>query len=182
MRIVFKMHPLSMHPNAQPAAEAAMAAKAQGKFFEMHRKLLENNGSLTRDTLLRLAKELGLDVEKFNKDLDGHTYLAAIQQEAREAEAIGAGGTPASFVNGRYISGAQPYTSFKALIDEELGWARAGNRPAFTTGKNVSEAAAKRAAPPAADPNKVYELTAGNAPARGAAQAKVTILHYLDYQ
>ena len=182
VRVVFKMHPLSMHPNAQIAAEAAMAAKAQGKFFEMHRKLLENSHSLSRETLLGLAKDLGLDLERFTRELDGHTYLPAIQLEATEVESIGAGGTPASFINGRYVSGAQPYASFKTLIDEELKWAREGNRPAFTVGKNVSEAAPPRAAAQGPDPSKVFDLPVGDAPFRGPVQAKVTILHYLDYQ
>src|SRR6185436_6424397 len=76
VRIVYKMHPLSMHPNAMPAAEAAMAAHAQGKFFEMHKKLFQNQQQLTREKFLEYAKEIGLNVEKFTKDLDAHTYAA----------------------------------------------------------------------------------------------------------
>jgi protein-disulfide isomerase len=182
VRIVFKMHPLSIHPNAVPAAEAAMAAAAQGKFFEMHRKLFENQQSLTREKFLSIAKEIGLNVEKFTKDLDAHTYAAQIQKEAKEVEDLGASGTPASFVNGRYLSGAKPYASFKDMIDEEMTWAKAGNRPEFKTGKNVSEASAKQTASAGPDPNKVYDLPAGDAPSRGPAAAKVIILHYLDNQ
>ena len=182
VRIVFKMHPLAMHPNAMPAAEAAMAAAAQGKFLEMHRKLFENQQQLTREKFLSLAKDIGLDVDRFTKDLDAHTYAAAIQKDAKEAEDIGATGTPASFVNGRYLSGAKPYTTFQAMIDEELAWAKAGNRPEFKIAKNVSEASAKPAAAAGPDPNKVYEIAAGDAPSRGPASAKVTILHYYDYQ
>jgi protein-disulfide isomerase len=181
VRIVFKMHPLSMHPNAMPAAEAAMAAAAQGKFLEMHHKLFENQQQLTREKFVSLAKDIGLNVERFTKDLDAHTYAAAIQKDAKEAEDIGATGTPASFVNGRYVSGAKPYANFKDLIDEELGWAKAGNRPEFKTGKNVSEASVK-AKSSGPDPNKVYEIAAGDAPSRGPKSAKVTILHYYDYQ
>jgi protein-disulfide isomerase len=181
VRIVYKMHPLSMHPNALPAAEAAMAAAAQGKFIEMHRKLFENQQQLTREKFLGLAKEIGLDVDRFTKDIDAHKYLAAIQKDSKEAEDIGATGTPASFINGRYLSGAKPYGNFKDIIDEELGWAKAGNRPEFKTAKNVSEATPKtKSSGP--DPNKVYDLAAGNAPSRGPAAAKVTILHYYDYQ
>jgi len=182
VRIVFKMHPLPMHPNAMPAAEAALAAAAQGKFLEMDRKLFENQKQLTRETFLGLAKEIGLDVDRFTKDLDAHTYAAAIQKDAKEAEDIGAGGTPASFVNGRFLNGAKPYASFKELIDEELAWAKAGNRPEFKTAKNVSEASAKPAAAAGPDPNKIYEIAAGDAPSRGPVSAKVTILHYYDYQ
>ena len=176
------MHPLPMHQNAMPAAEAAMAAAAQGKFLEMHRKLFENQQQLTREKFLSLATELGLDVDRFTKDLDSHTYAAAIQKDAKEAEDIGASGTPASFVNGRFLNGAKPYASFKELIDEELAWAKAGNRPEFKTAKNVSEASAKPAAAAGPDPNKVYDIAAGDAPSRGPDKAKVTILHYYDYQ
>ncbi len=182
VRMVFKMHPLAIHPNATPAAEAALAAAAQGKFLEMHHKLLQNPQKLTRETFLVIAKEIGLDVDRFTKDLDTHAYEAAIRKDTKEAEEIGATGTPASFVNGRYLSGAKPYANFKDVIDEELAWAKAGNRPEFKIAKNVSEAAPKPAKPTGPDPNKVYDLPAGNAPVQGPARAKVTILHYLDYQ
>ncbi len=171
-----------MHPNAMPAAEAALAANAQGKFVEMNRKLFENQQKLTRENLLIWAKELGLDVDRFTKELDAHTYAEAIQNEVKEVEAIGAGGTPASFVNGRYLSGAKPYVSFKEIIDEELAWAKAGKRPQFKIGKNVSEASVKAAAPAGPEANKIYVIPAGDAPYRGPEKAKVTILHYYDYQ
>ena len=176
------MHPLPMHPNAMPAAEAAMAAAAQGKFLEMNRKLFENQQQLTREKFLSLAKEIGLDVDRFTKDLDAHTYAAQIQKDSKEVEDIGATGTPVSFVNGRFLNGAKPYANFKDIIDEELAWAKAGKRPEFKIGKNVSEASAKPAAAAGPDPNKVYEIAAGDAPFRGPVAAKVTILHYLDYQ
>lgn len=176
------MHALPMHPNAQIAAEAALAAQAQGKFLEMHRKLLANHTALGRDNILAMAKDLGLNMERFTKDLDTHAYLARIQAEGKEAEDIGAGGTPASFVNGRYLSGAKPFAAFKELIDEELAWAKTGKRPEFKIGKNVREASAQPAAAAGPDPNKVYTIPAGNAPFLGSANAKVTLLHYLDYQ
>jgi len=182
VRIVFKMHPLAMHPNAMPAAEAAMAAAAQGKFLEMDHKLFENQQQLTRDKFISLAKEIGLDVDRFTKDLDSHAYAAAIQKDAKEAEDIGSSGTPASFINGRFLNGAKPYANFKDMIDEELAWAKAGNRPEFKIAKNISEASPRPAAAAGPDPNKVYDLAAGDAPSKGPASAKVTILYYLDYQ
>jgi protein-disulfide isomerase len=182
VRIVYKMHPLSMHPNAMPAAEAAMAAHAQGKFFEMHKKLFQNQQQLTREKFVEYAKEIGLDVGKFTKDLDAHTYAAGIQKNTSDVEGIGATGTPASFINGRFLNGAKPYTAFKEVIDEEIGWAKAGKRPEFKIAKNVSEASAKGSAAAGPDPNKVYDIAAGSAPFKGPAKAKVTILHYFDYQ
>jgi len=185
VRVVIKMHPLSFHQNAQIAAEAAMAAHAQGKFFEMHDRLFKNQQALTRDNILKWAQEIGLDVPRFTKDLDDHVQAARIAKEAQEVEGIGATGTPASFVNGRYVSGAKPLDFFKGMVEEELGWARAGNRPAFKTGKNVAETQApqpKGSGGPGLDPNKVYELTAGNGPSKGPSAAPVTVLHYFDYQ
>jgi len=182
VRIVYKMHPLSMHPNAMPAAEAAMAAAAQGKFFEMDKKLFQNQQALTRDNFIQYAKEIGLDVDKFTKDIDGKAYEAKISAQSKEAEDIGAGGTPASFVNGRFVNGAKPFTFFKDLIDEEIGWAKAGKRPEFKTGKNIAETQVKQPGSTGPDPNKVYELAAGDGPSRGPSNAKVTILHFFDYQ
>jgi protein-disulfide isomerase len=172
-----------MHSQAEIAAEAARAAHAQGKFFPMHKKIEENSRALSREKLIELAKEVGLDIDRFTKELDAHTHREAIQRETKEAMDIGASGTPASFVNGRYLSGAKPYASFKELVDEELKWAREGNRPAFTTAKHVSEASPRPAAAAAGpDPNRNYDIPVGNAPVIGSTTAKITILHYLDYQ
>ncbi|HEX5041653.1 MAG TPA: thioredoxin domain-containing protein [Candidatus Polarisedimenticolaceae bacterium] len=184
VRVVFKMHPLSFHQNAQIAAEAAMAAHAQGKFFEMHDRLFKNQQALTRDNILKWAQEIGLDVPRFTKELDEHAHAARIAKEAKDVEAIGATGTPASFVNGRYVSGAKPLEFFKGLVDEELTWARAGNRPEFKTGSNVKEASAPqpKGSGSSLDPNKVYTLTAGERPSKGPADAPITVLHYFDYQ
>ena len=120
VRMVYKMHPLPMHPNAMPAAMAAMAANAQGKFVGMNEKLLANSSALSRDKYIQFATEIGLDVKKFTSDIDSNAYKAKIDATAQEAMNAGASGTPASFVNGRFLSGAQPYEAFKKAIDEEL--------------------------------------------------------------
>ena len=124
VRVAYKQHPLPMHSNAMIAAEAAMAANAQGKFLEMHQKLMENSRQLSRDRILELATLIGLDVERFTKDVDAHAHRNAIDQMVKEAMDLGATGTPASFVNGRFLSGAQPYDSFKQLVEEELAKAK----------------------------------------------------------
>jgi protein-disulfide isomerase len=129
IRIAYKQHPLPMHSNAMIAAEAAMAANAQGKFVAMHAKLMVPGRALTREKILEDAKELGLDLDRFTKDLDSHAHKAAIDEMTEEAMRVGAGGTPASFINGRYLSGAQPYEAFKKLVDEELAKAK-GQGPA----------------------------------------------------
>ena len=89
-----------------------------------------------------LATGLGLDMDRFTKDIDSHKYADAIQNEGKDMDAIGASGTPATFVNGRYVSGAKAYAFFKDIIDEELAWAKSGKRPEFKVAKNVSEASA----------------------------------------
>src|SRR5262245_21367853 len=184
VRIVYKNHPLTIHQNAMIAAQAAVAAQNQGKFPEMHKKLFESQRDLSRDKVIALAKDLGLDVAKFTKDIDDPAVKARIDKESQESEGLGATGTPASFVNGRYLSGSKPVNVFKEIIDEELKWARDGNRPKFTIGKNVSEASMKAAASNSGgpDPNKKYDIPAGAAPVIGPANAKVTILHAYDYQ
>ncbi|HVU52107.1 MAG TPA: thioredoxin domain-containing protein [Polyangia bacterium] len=120
VRFTWKNYPLPFHPNAQPAAEAAMAAGAQGKFWEMHDKLFANQQSLDRATYEKYAQELGLDMAKFKADLDANKYKDAIDAEQKEGTAVGVTGTPAVFINGRKISGAYPFETFKKIADEEL--------------------------------------------------------------
>ncbi len=182
VRIYFKMHALDIHPNAMIAAQGALAAQAQGKFLEMHKKLLANQQQLSRDNILGWAKELGLNIEKFTKDLDSEAIKARIQKEGAEAQNLGATGTPASFLNGRYVSGAKPYPFWKDMVDEELKWAKDGTRPKFTIGKNVSETQPKSQAASGPDPNKAYTIPLGDAPVIGPPKATVLIQHYLDYQ
>jgi protein-disulfide isomerase len=120
VRVVYKMHPLPMHPNAMPAAQAALAANAQGKFLAMNEKLLASSASLSRDKYIQFATELGLDVERFTSEIDTSAYKKIIDEETQEVMKVGATGTPASFVNGRFVSGAAPYDMFKKLVDEEI--------------------------------------------------------------
>ncbi len=120
VRLFYMMHPLPMHKNAMPAAEAALAAHAQGKFVAMHEKLMANSAALSRDKYLQFATELGLDVKRFTNDLDTQIYKKSIDAQTAEVMKVGATGTPATFINGRYLSGAQAYDAFKKVIDEEL--------------------------------------------------------------
>ena len=112
--------PLPMHPNAMPAALAAMAANEQGKFWEFHDKLFANQQKLSRDEYLRYAKELKLDLGRFTKALDGATYKPQIEADTAEAAKLGVTGTPAFFVNGKFLSGAKPFTEFAVAINAEL--------------------------------------------------------------
>ena len=127
LRIVYKQHPLPMHSQAPIAAEAAIAARHQGKFFEMHEALLKNSRSLSKGKILEIAGQIGMDVDRLGKELDNRTHKAEVDKETREVVSLGATGTPASFINGRFLNGAQPYEAFKKLVDEELKKAKAGS-------------------------------------------------------
>jgi protein-disulfide isomerase len=118
--VAFKHYPLPFHQSAEPAAVASLAAHKQGKFWEMHAKLFANQRGLTRDNFVAFAKELGLNVDKFQKDLDDPALKAWVKEDMAEGSKFGVNGTPASFINGRLVSGAQPFDAFKAIIDEEL--------------------------------------------------------------
>jgi protein-disulfide isomerase len=109
-----------MHNRAQAASQAAEAAGKQGKFWEMHDKIFENMKDLTDENFAKWAGELGLDVEKFKKDIEDPEIKKKIADQQKLGTSLGARGTPAFFVNGRYLSGAQPKEAFKALIDEEM--------------------------------------------------------------
>ncbi len=120
VRIIFKNRPLSFHADAKLASEAALAAGAQGKFWEMHEILFANQKSLKREALIEYATQLGLDVAKFTADLDNHTYAAQVEAEIADAEKAGASGTPTFVINGKKFVGAQPFDKFKEQIDAAL--------------------------------------------------------------
>jgi len=120
VRIVFRQFPLPMHPNAQKAAEASLCANDQGKFWEMHDAMFKNQQELAVDSLKSKAAALGLNADSFNKCLDSGKYVAKIQEDQKAGSAAGVNGTPAMFINGRFISGAVPIEQITSVIDEEL--------------------------------------------------------------
>jgi protein-disulfide isomerase len=117
---VWKNQPLPFHPNAMPAAEAAMAAGEQGKFWQMHDKLFQHQPELSPQLYDRLAKELGLNLDKFHASIEAHKHVAQIQEDMAAGSRVGASGTPTFFINGRKLVGAQPVEAFKQIIDSEL--------------------------------------------------------------
>jgi protein-disulfide isomerase len=102
------------------AAEAAMAANAQGKFWPMHDKMFANQQALDRPSLDKYAEEIGLNMAKYKAAMDQHLYKQQIDDDSKAGTAVGASGTPAFFINGQSLSGAQPFDSFKKVIDAEL--------------------------------------------------------------
>jgi len=124
VRFYVRHSPLPFHPDASQAAEAALAAEAQGKLWEMHDKLIADPRNLSRKNIEGYAREIGLDMAKFLEALDAQAYKARIKTDIDLAEQVGASGTPTFFINGRKLSGAQPIEAFKEVIDEELARAQ----------------------------------------------------------
>lgn len=121
VRLVFKQFPLrQIHPNAQKAAEASLCAHDQGKFWEMHDAMFADQRNLGVPALKSKAQELGLDTAAFDQCLDSGKYADAVQEDLEQGSEAGVGGTPALFVNGRFLSGAVPYEQIAQVIDDEL--------------------------------------------------------------
>jgi protein-disulfide isomerase len=119
--VSFKHLPLSIHSKAPEAHAAAQAAYLQGKFWEMHDLIFANQRAMSREKYIEFATQLELDVEKFKKDMDSKKVKDQISADTRQASQLGVTGTPSLFINGRFLSGAQPFDAFKRLIDEQLG-------------------------------------------------------------
>jgi protein-disulfide isomerase len=120
VRFVYRNYPLPNHPQARPAAEAAQCANAQGRFWLYHDRLFANPSKLTEGDLKRTAAELGLDTARFNACFDSHQFKDVIDADVQAGQDAGVSGTPAFFINGRELTGAQPFEQFQRIIDEEL--------------------------------------------------------------
>jgi len=121
VRLVYRQFPLSqMHPNAQAAAEASLCAAEQGHFWEMHDLMFQDQQQLKDEDLKADATKLNLDSANFGKCLDSHRFAAKIREDLREGAGLGVSGTPAVFINGRMLSGAQSYDEIVKVIHEEL--------------------------------------------------------------
>ena len=120
VRVIYRDLPLPNHTNAPKAAEAAHCAGEQGKYWEMHAKLFANQRALDVKSLKGYAKDLKLDQAKFDQCLDSGVKAALVEEGKKAGNEAGITGTPAFFVNGILISGAQPFDAFKEVIDAEL--------------------------------------------------------------
>ena len=107
--------------DSQNAALAAWAAWDQGKFWEMHDLLFEKAPELDRPALDELARQLGLDMARYKKAMDEQTHLPELQENLDRIHELDIWSTPTTIINGRAIKGAQPYESYKKIIDEALG-------------------------------------------------------------
>jgi len=187
--IVFINQPLPFHEHAMEAAQAFQAAHRQGKAWPMHDKMYDNNTALERANLEKYAQDIGLNVSKFKKDMDDPKIKEEIAEHQKLATSVGATGTPTFFINGRQIVGAQPFAEFQKIIDEEIKKAdelvKKGTPLKDVYQKLMEQAAATPppapAAAPEAPPSKV-DIKIGDAPVKGPASAKVTVVEFSDFQ
>ncbi len=197
VRLVFKQFPLAMHPEAEPAARAAMAAGRQGKFWPMHDLLFANQQALKDPDLEKYATQIGLDVAKFKADYADPAIALAVTADRNIGNAMQVNSTPSFFINGRIVKGAVPTERITALIDEEIAMANklieAGSKRSEIYAR-VLKAATMGEAPkpptPSADPahkrgeasrvpNYAVPLGEGR-PSRGPEDALVTIVEFND--
>lgn len=177
VRLVFKHTPLPFHQNARPASAAAIAAGKQGKFWEFHDKAFANQQGLTEENLEAWAKELGLNVDKFNKDRKDPAVAAQVEDDIAAGQAVGIRGTPGFMINGRKVVGAQPAPVFKAVIDEEIAKAEKAGKKGQSYYESIVEG------------GKVFselgdakDIDITNLPWKGAKDAKATIVLFSDFQ
>ena len=209
VRIVYRSFTVAGFSQGERAAEAAYAAEAQGKFWEMHWRLFEHPGTFDRPSLRAHAEAIGLDVDKFLDDLDTGAYTARRIRHRRQAKALGIAGLPVMFVNGLYLVGYQDEEMWHGVIDEEVskvrkmlsdGTPRAKIYETLMEGAKTrrvdrpdapdlrKELADKQAAsfypteltPP--EPDQRYAIRPEDAPAKGPENAPVVIVEFLDFQ
>lgn len=120
VKIAFKHLPLSIHPQAPQAHAASEAAHRQGKFWEMHDRIFSNQRDLTIATLESHARAIGLDMDQYSKDVAAPEIKKKIDEDVAQAGKLGVSGTPSFFINGKFLSGAQPFDNFKRVIDAAI--------------------------------------------------------------
>lgn len=124
IRLVFKQFPLDTHSQAELAAQASLAAHAQGKFWPLHDKMFANSRAINKTNILTWAKELGLDVNRFSAELESGKYRRQVEQDLDEGRAAGVSGTPTFFINGKQFRAQIEPDLLKPVLDEELKNAR----------------------------------------------------------
>jgi protein-disulfide isomerase len=190
VKLVWRNEPLPFHPNAMPAAKAAMAAAKQGKFWQMHDLMFAHQTELSDAKYEEWAKQIEVNMSKWKSDKDSPEIAAAIAKDSSYGQSVGADGTPAFFVNGKFISGAMPFDTFKAIIDDQLKKADellkkgTSQDDLYKTivAENVKSAPPAPAPAAAPNPDQKFEVQAGNSPSRGPKNAPVTIVEWSDFQ
>jgi protein-disulfide isomerase len=199
VRFVFKHNPLSIHKRAAPAAALAEEARAQGgdaRFWLAAERLMAA-GSLDDRALEGVAKELHLDVARVKGAIDSNRYAERFRRDQKVLARMEARGTPTFFINGRKLMGAVPFAAFKTLIDEELAkaqdlvshgvpasevYARIIERGSSDPVRIPRPSSPTAPAPAPAAPREVQVAIRSDDPARGAKDAKVTVVEFSDFQ
>jgi protein-disulfide isomerase len=163
VRLIVKDFPLEFHHGSELAHEACLAAKAQGKYWEMYHLLFANQHQLSRPYLSGYARQLDLDMAKFENALDTHEYRPEIRESVAEGKALGVTGTPTFFVKGKRLDGTQSFDAFEGQVQAALG----ANQPHVEKPKPVA---------------KRVDVVPTSAPVRGSPDATVTITEYADFQ
>ncbi len=201
LRVIWKHNPLPFHKNAQGAHEAAASVyKLAGNdaFWKFHKLAFENQKALTRENFVAWATQAGVDRAKFEESIDKKEMAGKVAEDLASGKPIGVKGTPASFINGVFLSGAQPQNKFEEIIDKELAEAEkliAGKTPADKV--YVERSKANRGNPPPAaaaaekkdekgaakeDDKTVWRVPVGNSPSKGPADALVTIVEFSEFE
>jgi protein-disulfide isomerase len=120
IKLIYKQFPLSMHPHAEMAAEASLAAREQGKFWEMYDVMFRNFRRLSHENILLWAKELGMDTNKFQAELDSHKYKAEVAKDIADGDAANVYGTPAFYIDGKQYNGELSLAALKPILTAEL--------------------------------------------------------------
>jgi len=209
LRVVYRAYTVPGFGRGEQAAEAALSAGAQGKFWEMHKRLFEHPGAFDRPTLKAHAEALGLDVNRFLEDLDTGVHAAHRMRHRREATRMGIVGLPAMFINGVYLAGFSDEAAWHAVVDEEIKRAKellangtlrpelyaaimekASTQP-VSPPKGAEELQKELAAKQAADApvqlvapknDERYRIEPEDAPTVGPADAPVKVVAFVDVQ
>ncbi|HSK04582.1 MAG TPA: thioredoxin domain-containing protein [Kofleriaceae bacterium] len=184
IRLVHRFMPLDRDNTI--AAEAALAAAAQGRFRPMNDRIYAVAGRVDRTGLELYARELGLDMVRFRADLDAGRHRAQIDADAKDAAALGLAGTPAFFINGRAVPGAQPLKVFADVVDQELARAAqqgVGYEALVATGRPTADVPQTDRAAFRFDADQIYKVGLGLPGHRlGSDDALVTIVVWGDFQ
>lgn len=195
IRIIWKNSPLPFHKNAKPAAEAGQGVfdlKGNDAFWKFHKTAFSNQKELTPANFEKWAGESGVDLGKFKAGLASHKWAEKVDKDNAVGKTAGVSGTPASFINGVSVSGAQPFDKFKAVIDQELEKANAKLKAGTPKDKIYVEMSKenKKNAPAKPDDDDeekedtktVFKVPVGASPVRGKADAPVTMVIFSDFQ
>ncbi len=184
LRLVFKNQPLSFHKRAPLAAEAGLCAHKQGKFWQMEEHLFTHQKELAPADLVAHAKAIGLKVPVFRRCLDKHETHELVQQDRQLAASLGVTGTPTLFINGRKVSGAQPFGVFARVVRQELDRAAkllaGGAKPDTLYGQAIAQGKALTLPKELSD--VVVKLDLTGSPRLGAADAPIQIAVFEDLQ